>query len=99
MQSLLLLKSSDEGPVDRLINIGLLSMASPHPENPEHTRCCCGVFDITIQMPFVKFLEQVQYLIAENYRVGTENSIQWHKKRMTDTENMMKSVMQDHHKS
>jgi hypothetical protein len=96
MQSMLFLRSTDDGPIDRIINIDLLSTAAPHADNPEWTRLQSGLSDITLHMPFAQFLKQVEHLIAENYRVGTETSARWHKKRMEDSEEMMKSVMKDY---
>ena len=93
MQTILMLRDTDDGDVKRIINIDLLAAASVSPENPEWTVASCGVFHITIHMPFPKFVQQVEDLIAENYRVAHETNIQWHKKRMSDQEAMMKEIM------
>jgi hypothetical protein len=96
MQSILFLRETDDGEINRLINIDLLSAASPSPENLDWTLVICGFATITIHMPFSKFLEHVQTLIAENYRVSSESSIQWHKKRIADTEESLNAVLGAH---
>ena len=93
MQSIMFLRATEDGPVERLINLDQLSTASPSSENPEWTRAICGLSDTTIHMPFAEFVKQVEHLIAENYRISTETSAQWHAKRMADSEKMMKEVL------
>ena len=96
MQSLLILKPRDDADPDRIINIDLMSTACVSSTNSEWTQVICGYADITLHIPFSEFLKQVQHLIAENYRVSAETSVQWHKKRMADMEAAMKAAINEH---
>lgn len=103
MQSIMFLKPPGGGPVDRLINLDLLASASDISsvegrEGETGTILIMQGATITMGMPFPEFLKQVEYLIAENYRISNETSAAWHNKRMADTGEMMKSVMEDIHK-
>jgi hypothetical protein len=95
MQSILFLRDVDDGEVTRLINIDLIVTAAPHQDNPKHTRLLSAGADITLHMPFPRFLEQVEHLIKENYRVSHEASVSWYKKRMDDTANMVLAMVEE----
>ena len=91
MQNILFLKSKDEGPVDRIINLDLLATAFPNPKG-EGTVLIVQGAEITMGMAFDKFLGFVQHHISENYRISNEASAFWHKKRMDDTAEILKAV-------
>lgn len=94
MQSLMFLKSTDDGPIDRIINIDLISTAYPNPDG-EGTIVIVGNASISMGMPFAEFVKKIEFLIAENYRIGTESSLKWHEKRMADAEKTLKNTLKD----
>jgi len=96
MQSLLFLRATDDGPIDRIINLELMSMAAVDPDNKTGTVVHVGQSIINMGMSFERFREHVERLVAENYRISIESSAQWHKKRMDDIEQIMRSAMGGH---
>jgi hypothetical protein len=72
MQSLLFLRPSDDAPISRIINIDRMDHASADPNNPECTLVNVGLTAVTLQMPFSKFLENVEDLLKDNYRINAE---------------------------
>ena len=97
MQTLLMLRPTDDEPINRIINIELMSTANVDPNDENRTVVYCAGVEIKLGIPFEKFLKSVEHLVAENYRIGNETSIAWHKKRISDQEEMMKTVMKEFH--
>ena len=97
MQGMLFLREVDGGPITRIINTHLLAMAAASPENSEWTQLICGNANITMHMPLAAFIAELERLITKNYRVSLEQSVQWHEKRMADTEKVMKSALRGLH--
>lgn len=94
MQSIMFLKPSDDKPIDRLVNLDHL--ASAYRADDGSTVLIVLGAQITMGMKFEDFLEKVQALIAENYRISNESAAAWHNKRMKDTEEVLKEVMRNH---
>lgn len=92
MQSILFLRLTDDGPIDRLINIDLLSTAGPNKETGG-TIAVVGNTEIRMGLPFDKFTELVQKLIGDNYKASLERSVYWEEKRKKDSEDMLNRVM------
>jgi len=101
MQSIMFIKSTEDGPIDRIVNLDLLSTAHDAGSEEGHegeigTVLLLQGARVNMGMKFSDFLSQVEKLIADNYRVAHESSAAWHKKRMEDTEAIMRSVMHEH---
>jgi hypothetical protein len=94
MQSIMFLKSTEDGPVDRLINLDRLATAALDPDTGGTIVIVSGA-QIKIGIKFKDFLAQVEKLIAENYRISNKSYAVWHNKRQQDAEKTMRSVLSD----
>lgn len=98
-QNFLFLKPSENEPIDRIINLDLMSSAfkNPDPNAKEKTIVWVGTGEIKMGMPFDEFLIHVQRLIAENYKLGHDYSLARENERMVALGKVMSDVMKCDH--